>query len=86
MRQSYRTDLSDKQWELLQDLIPPAKSGGRPRSVDIREIVNAIFDLVSGGIAWHPLPHDLPKWKTVVHYFRTWRLEGDWVRIHGLLC
>lgn len=80
MRQSYRTDLSDEQWELLEKLIPKAKSGGRPRSVDIREVINAIFYLVSGGIAWHLLPHDFPKWKTVDHYFRTWRLDGDWVR------
>lgn len=85
MRQSYRTDLSDEQRELLEKLILKAKTGGRPRSVDIREVVNAIFYLVSGGIAWHLLPHDFPKWKTVYHYFRTWRLEGDWVRIHDLL-
>jgi transposase len=85
MRQSYRTDLSDQQWELLEGLIPPAKSGGRPRSVNIREIINAIFYLVSGGIAWHLLPHDFPNWKTVYHYFRTWRIDGNWVRIHDLL-
>ena len=85
MRQSYRTDLSDEQWELLEKLIPKAKTGGRPRSVNIREVINAIFYLVSGGIAWHLLPHDFPKWKTVYHYFRQWRLEGDWVRIHDLL-
>jgi transposase len=85
MRQSYRTDLSDEQWELLEDMIPPAKPGGRPRSVDIREVVNAIFYLVSGGMAWHLLPHDFPKWKTVYHYFRAWRLDGDWVRIHDVL-
>lgn len=85
MRQSYRTDLSDEQWELLEKLIPKAKSGGRPRSVDIREVINAIFYLVSGGIAWHLLPHDFPKWKTVYHYFRKWRMDGDWVRILDLL-
>jgi putative transposase len=65
-------------------LIPKAKSGGRPRSVDIREVINAIFYLVSGGIAWHLLPHD-PKGKTVDHYFRKWRIDGDWVRILDLL-
>ena len=85
MRQSYRTDLSDEQWNLIEELIPPAKLGGRRRSVDIREVVNAIFYLVSGGMAWHLLPHDFPKWKTVYHYFRTWRLNGDWVRIHDVL-
>lgn len=85
MRQSYRTDLSDEQWELLKELIPKAKSGGRPRQVDMREVINAIFYLVSGGMAWHLLPHDFPKWKTVYHYFRKWRIDGDWVRIHDLL-
>lgn len=85
MRQSYRTDLSDEQWELLEELIPKAKSGGRPRRVDMREVINAIFYLVSGGMAWHLLPHDFPKWKTVYHYFRKWRIDGDWVRIHDLL-
>jgi putative transposase len=58
MRQSYRTDLSDELWNLIEDLIPPAKSGGRRHSVDIREVVNAIFYLVSGSMAWHLLPHD----------------------------
>ncbi|MBA2749794.1 MAG: IS5 family transposase [Tatlockia sp.] len=85
MRQSYRTDLSDEQWELLEELIPKAKAGGRPRQVDIREVINAIFYLVSGGMAWHLLPHDFPKGKTVYHYFRQWRIDGDWVRIHDLL-
>jgi putative transposase len=85
MRQSYRSDLSDEQWELLESLIPPAKPGGRPRRVDIREVVNAIFYLVSSGIPWHLLPHDFPKWKTVYHYFRAWRLTGDWLRLHDLL-
>jgi putative transposase len=85
MRQSYRSDLTDEQWEILEELIPPAKPGGRPRSVDIREVVNAIVYLVSSGGAWHLLPHDFPKWKTVYHYFRQWRVQGDWVRIHEQL-
>jgi transposase len=66
-------------------LILPAKQGGSPRSVNIREVVNATFYLVSGGMAWHLLPHNFPKWKTVYHCLRTWRLDGDCVRIHDLL-
>lgn len=62
MRQSYRTDLSDEQRELLEKLMPTAKTGGRPGSVEIAEVINAIFYLVSGAMAWHLLPHDFPKW------------------------
>ncbi len=51
-RQPYETDLTDKEWELLKDLIPPAKTGGRPRKTDIREIVNAIFYVLRAGCAW----------------------------------
>ena len=56
MGQSYRTDLTDEQWELLQKLIPPAKPGGRPRSVDMRGIVNGIFYVLVAGCAWSLLP------------------------------
>lgn len=73
---SYPTDMTDEQWELLFPLLPSAKPGGRPRRVEIRAIVNAIFYIVVAGCAWRRLPQDLPKWKTVYHYFRTWRLDG----------
>jgi transposase len=85
MNQSYRTDLTDEQWELLQQLIPKAKPGGRPRTVDMRGVINGIFYVLVAGCAWSLLPHDLPKWKTVYHYFRQWRLSGDWERIHEQL-
>jgi transposase len=70
---------------LLQKLIPPAKSGGRPRSVDMRSVVNAIFYVLVAGCAWSLLPHDFPKWKTVYHYFRQWRINGAWEQIHEQL-
>jgi hypothetical protein len=60
MSQSYRTDLTDEQWELLRELIPPAKTGGRPRTVDMRAVINAIFYVLVAGCAWSLLPHDLP--------------------------
>ncbi len=85
MTSSYRTDLTDEQWELLSPLIPPAKPGGRPRTVEMRAVVNAIFYLLVTGCAWELLPHDFPKPKTVYHYFRQWRIEGDWQRIHDKL-
>ena len=84
-RQTYPTDLSDAQWTFLSPLIPPAKPGGRRRSVDIREIVNAIFYLTKTGCQWRALPHDLPNWSTVHTYYRNWRRSGAWERIHDAL-
>jgi len=84
-RRAYPSDLSDREWALLAPLLPPAKPGGRPRSVDLREIVNAISYWLRGGVAWRALPHDFPPWKTVYHYWRAWRLSGDWERVHTSL-
>jgi putative transposase len=70
MRKAYPTDISDEQWALLDPLIPAAKSGGRPRSVDMREVINALLYILSAGCAWRLLPHDLPPWGTVYSYFR----------------
>ena len=53
--------------------------------MDMREIVNAIFYVLRGGIPWRMLPHDFPAWKTVYHYFRTWRIEGVWEDMNGRL-
>ena len=81
-RASYPTDLTDAQWGLLAPLLPPAKPGGRPRSVDPREIVNAILYQLRAGCAWRLLPHDLPPWGTVHYYYRRWRLDGTWQQVH----
>ena len=78
LRKSYPTDLSSSQWQLLKPLIPSAKAGGRPRSVDIRAVLNAIFYVLVSGCAWQMLPRDFPPYKTVYHYFRQWRIEGVW--------
>ena len=84
-RRQYPSDLSEAEWALLAPLLPAAKPGGRPRSVDLREVVNAISYWLRGGIAWRALPHDFPPCKTVYHYWRAWRLSGDWERIHAVL-
>ena len=84
-RRRYPSDLSDAEWALLAPLLPAAKPGGRPRSVDLREIVNAISYWLRGGVAWRALPHDFPPCKTVYHYWRAWRLSGDWERLHAIL-
>ena len=81
-RQRYPSDLSAAQWARIAPLIPPAKAGGRPRTVNIREIINAIFYLNKTGCQWRSLPHDLPNWSTVHTYYRNWRLTGVWERIH----
>ena len=59
-RTPYPTDLNDTQWQILQPLLPAAKSGGRPATDPKREILNGIFYVVRGGIAWRAMPHDLP--------------------------
>jgi transposase len=80
-RQRYPTDLTDDEWRVLEPLIPSAKPGGRPRRVDVREILNAIRYLLRSGGAWRLMPHDLPPWETVYAYFRRWQEDGTWETI-----
>jgi putative transposase len=84
-QQRYPTDLTDEEWAVLEPLIPPPRPGGRPRSTDMREVLNAIFYVLRGGIPWRMLPHDFPPWKTVYHYFRTWRINGIWEAMNEAL-
>jgi putative transposase len=84
-RRDYPSDLTDAEWKILQPLIPPAKEGGRPRTTDMREVLNAIFYIDRTGCQWRALPHDLPPWSTVWSYFRVWRNDGTWERIHTAL-
>ena len=85
MRRLYSTDLSDAEWACLEEHLPSPHNDGRPRVHSLREILNAIFYVVKSGCAWRLLPHDFPPWKTVYHYFRFWRLDGTWERIHRAL-
>ncbi len=84
-RTTYPSDLSDVEWLILPSLIPVAKTGGRPRNVDIRDILTAIFYVLRSGCAWRMLPHDVPAWQTVYGYFRTWRKAGVWEQINAAL-
>jgi putative transposase len=84
-RRSYPTDLTDDEWRVLAPLIPPAKPGGRPRSVEVREIVNALRYVLRSGGAWRLLPHEFPPWPTVYAYFRRWQADGTWERVAGAL-
>lgn len=83
--QIYPTDLSDSQWHIIQPLIPPGKLGGRPRELDMRMVINALLYIVVGGIQWRILPKEYPKWQSVYDYFRCWREDGTWQRIHDTL-
>jgi putative transposase len=84
-RTRYPTDLTDAQWRVLEPLVPPAKPGGRPREVDMRAVLNRIFYHARGGASWRMLPPDLPPWGTVHSYYRAWRLDGVWPRMHDVL-
>jgi putative transposase len=83
--QCYPSDLTSQQWAILEPLIPPAKEGGRPRTTDMREVLNAIFYVDRTGCQWRALPHDFPPWSTVWSYFRIWRNDGTWQRMHTAL-
>ena len=85
MRKAYQSDLSDAEWSCLETHLPTPKAPGRPRMHTTREILNAIFYIVRGGCAWRLLPNDFPPWKSVYHYFRSWRLDGTWERMHSAL-
>ena len=81
----YPSDLSDAEWALVEPLIPPAKHGGRKRSVDLREVLNAIFYVLSTGCQWKALPKDLPPKSTVYDYLDLWDWDGTLERIHHAL-
>ena len=84
-RNPYPSDVTDEQWSLIESHIPPHKPGGRPRAVDMREVINGILYLNRTGCSWRMLPHDLPPWGTVHYYYRRFRLEGVWPNIHDHL-
>ena len=77
----YPTDLSDAAWTLLAALLPPALPGGRPRTTELRAILNAIFYVLRTGCQWRLLPREFPAWGTVYHCFRTWKNAGVWTGI-----
>lgn len=81
----YPSDLSEAEWRLVEPLIPPAKRGGRKRSVNIREVLNGIFYVLSTGCQWKALPKDLPPKSTAHHYFMLWDWDGTLERIHYAL-
>jgi len=81
----YASDLTDQEWVILEPLIPAAKPGGRPRKVEMREVLNGIFYLLKTGCQWRMLPKEFPHWKTVNDYFSKWRKNGTWQRMNDAL-
>lgn len=82
--QSYPTSLNDKEWSLIEPLLPPPKKRGRPLQ-SRHDILNALLYQLRAGGAWRLLPHDFPPWQTVYGYFRRWRQSGLWLAIHDRL-
>ena len=83
-RRKYPSDLTDEQWAIVGPLIPPAKQsprGGRPRKVNMREVLHTLFSLNRSGCPWDMLPHDLLPKSTVYDYFVQWRNDGTWTKV-----
>src|SRR5713101_1767251 len=87
-RKAYKSDLTDAQWAIVEPMIPPAKPnprGGRPRAVDMREVLNTVLSLHRSGCQWDRLPHALLPKSTVYDYFSPWRDDGAWAKIMNAL-
>jgi len=84
--QRYPTDLTDEEWTLLASLVAqPKGKPGRPRRVDMRQVMNAILYLVRTGCQWRMLPREFPAWQTVYYYYNKWSRDGTWERIMDTL-
>ncbi len=81
----YPTDLNDKKWEVIEPILLGVLSGGRPRKVSLRKLINVILSIVRSGCAWRLLPHEFPAWQTVYGYYRRWTKNKTWQRIHDTL-
>ena len=83
--QRYPTDLTDEQWALLEPLFPKRAGPGRPRELDLREVINALLYLTRTGCQWRMLPKDFPNYNSVRYYFDVWTVDGTWERINTAL-
>ena len=87
MKKSYPSDLTDLEWQIVEPLVPKPRitHGGRPRTADMRRVLNAIFYVLKGGITWRMVPKDFPPAGTVYYYFCLWKNDGSIERIHDKL-
>src|SRR5436190_9382395 len=81
----YPSDMTDREWAIIAPLLPPARSGGRPRTVDLRAVIDAILFMASSGCQWRMLPKDFPPRSTVQGYFYAWRDSRLWEALNHLL-
>ena len=84
LRKKYPSDLTDEPWAIVGPMIPPAKQntqGGRPRKVDMREVLHTLCYLHRSGCQWEMLPHDVLPKSTVSDYFAQWRDDGTWAKL-----
>jgi len=87
-RKRYPSDLTDLEWSNIEHLFhrPPRGPGGRPRTYELRDVVDALFYMARSGCAWRMLPHDFPPWGLVSNYFYTWRDSSLIEQLHAILC
>src|SRR3712207_4325892 len=81
----YTTDLTEAEFALIAPHLPAPSRLGRPRTVDLREVLNAILYLLRSGCPWDLLPKELPAKSTVFGYFRRWWEDGTWPTLHAKL-
>lgn len=84
-RRTYPSDLSDGEWAVLAPLLPPPNRRGRPRTAELRRVVDGIRYVVRTGCQWRYLPSEYPPWQTTYWYFRRWQHDGSWERINDAL-
>ena len=84
-RKGYDTDVSDAEWGLLEPIVQRSGKMGRPVTLDLREILNALFYWERTGCQWRLIPADFPNWTSVRYYFDKWTRDGTWVRINDTL-
>jgi putative transposase len=82
---TYPSDLTDAEWQWIEEFLPPEAGGGRHRDTDLRAVVNGILYLLRSGCSWRMLPKDYPPWQTVYEYFSRWRKDGTLTRMHDAL-
>lgn len=78
----YASDTTDEEWAIIAPLLPSSARRGRPREIDLREVMNAILYIASAGCQWRMLPKDFPAWTTVQGYFYRWRNGGIWQTVN----
>src|SRR5258708_22634359 len=84
-RKQSTSDLNDTEWAILEPLVPPAKTGGHPRTTNMREVFNAIFYVLKTGCQWANLPGDFPRYSTVFDYYNEWRKNKIWQHFNEVL-